>query len=111
MAKGFLEVFPELHITDEMKELLKLVDVERVSTARDRSSIRIYINSKRLIHKKNITALEKGIGEQLFPGKRLIIKIVEKYSLSEQYTPQKLLQAYKDSLLYELRTQAQNVFP
>ncbi len=103
MAKGFLEVFPELHITDEMKELLKLVDVERVSTARDRSSIRIYINSKRLIHKKNITALEKGIGEQLFPGKRLIIKIVEKYSLSEQYTPQKLLQAYKDSLLYELR--------
>ena len=53
MAKGFLEVFPDLHMTTEMEELLKLVDVERVSSTRDRSSIRIYIVSQRLIHKKN----------------------------------------------------------
>ena len=60
MAKGFLEVFPDLHMTTEMEELLKLVDVERVSSTRDRSSIRIYIVSQRLIHKKNIYDLEKG---------------------------------------------------
>ena len=35
MAKGFLEVFPDLHMTTEMEELLKLVDVERVSSTRD----------------------------------------------------------------------------
>ena len=63
MAKGFLEVFPDLHMTTEMEELLKLVDVERVSSTRDRSSIRIYIVSQRLIHKKNIYDLEKGIRE------------------------------------------------
>ena len=103
MAKGFLEVFPDLHMTTEMKELLKLVDVERVSSTRDRSSIRIYIVSQRLIHKKNIYDLEKGIREQLFPGKKLTIKIVEKYRLSGQYTPQKLFQVYKDSLLMELK--------
>ena len=103
MGKRFLEVFPDLHITDEMRGLLELVEVERVSAARDRSSIRIYINSKRLIHKKNISVLEKGIREQLFPGKKLTVKIVEKYSLSGQYTPQKLFQVYKDSLLYELK--------
>ena len=103
MAKGFLEVFPDLHMTTEMEELLKLVDVERVSSTRDRSSIRIYIVSQRLIHKKNIYDLEKGIREQLFPGKKLTIKIVEKYRLSSQYTPQKLFQVYKDSLLMELK--------
>ena len=103
MAKGFLEVFPDLHMTTEMEELLKLVDVERVSSTRDRSSIRIYIVSQRLIHKKNIYDLEKGIREQLFPGKKLTIKIVEKYRLSGQYTPQKLFQVYKDSLLMELK--------
>ncbi len=103
MAKGFLEVFPDLHITDDMRELLKLVLVERVSAARDRSSVRIYINSQRLIHKKNIHALEKGIREQLFPGKKLDIKIMEKYTLSGQYNPEKLFQVYKDSILYELK--------
>ena len=103
MAKGFLEVFPDLHMTDDMRELLKLVLVERVSAARDRSSVRIYINSQRLIHKKNIHALEKGIGEQLFPGKKLDIKIMEKYTLSGQYNPEKLFQVYKDSILYELK--------
>ena len=103
MAKGFLEVFPDLHMTTDMEELLKLVDVERVSSTRDRSSIRIYIVSQRLIHKKNIYDLEKGIREQLFPGKKLTIKIVEKYRLSGQYTPQKLFQVYKDSLLMELK--------
>ena len=103
MAKGFLEVFPDLHMTTEMEELLKLVDVERVSSTRDRSSIRIYIVSQRLIHKKNIYDLEKGIREQLFPGKKLTIRIVEKYRLSGQYTPQKLFQVYKDSLLMELK--------
>lgn len=61
-------------MTTEMEELLKLVDVERVSSTRDRSSIRIYIVSQRLIHKKNIYDLEKGIREQLFPGKKLSIK-------------------------------------
>ena len=31
MAKKFTEVFPDLHMTSDMEELLKLVDVERVS--------------------------------------------------------------------------------
>ena len=101
MAKNFLEVFPTLNIAESLKELLGLVQVEKVTTTRDRSSIRIYIVSQRLIHKKNIYDLEKGIREQLFPGKKLTIKIVEKYRLSGQYTPQKLFKVYKDILLME----------
>ena len=58
MEKPFLEVFPGLHIADELKELLKLVVVEKVTMTKDRSSIRVYIRSPRLIHKKNIYALE-----------------------------------------------------
>lgn len=101
--KKFLEVFPGLHMTDQMQELLNLVEVERVSMTRDRSSIRIFILSPRLIHKKNILDLEKGISDQLFSGKKISIKIFEKYRLSDQYTPEKLLQAYRDSLLLELK--------
>lgn len=103
MAKPFLEVFPQLNIAPQLKELLNLVQVEKVSAARDRSSLRIYLVSPRLIHKSNILALEKGIKEQLFPDKELRIKIQEKYNLSGQYTPEKLLMVYKDSLLLELK--------
>ncbi|MEG2297217.1 MAG: PolC-type DNA polymerase III [Clostridium sp.] len=101
--KMFLEVFPELHITDHLKELLNLVEVDKVASTRDRSSIRIYIDSPRLIHKKNIYDLEKGIKEQLFPGKRVTIKILETYHLSGQYTPKKLMDVYRDSILMELK--------
>ena len=55
------------------------------------------------INRNFIYDLEKGIREQLFPGKKLTIKIVEKYRLSGQYTPQKLFRVYKDSLLMELK--------
>ena len=75
--KGFLEVFPGLHMTEQMTELLKLVEVEKVSMSRDRSSIRVYIVSPRLIHKKNIMDLERGIRDQLFPGKRLQIRYLK----------------------------------
>ena len=103
MAKPFFDVFPQLNIAPQLKELLNLVQVEKVTSSRDRSSLRIYLESPRLIHKSNIYALEKGIKDQLFPGKELTIKIMEKYHLSGQYTPEKLLMVYKDSLLLELK--------
>ena len=90
-------------MTDEMKGVLSMVEVEKVSAPRDRSALRIYIVSPRLIHKKNIYDLETGIKEQLFPGKKLAIKIMEKYRLSGQYTPEKLMAVYRDSLLLELK--------
>ena len=101
--KAFLEVFPGLHMTDQMQELLTLVQVERVSMTRDRSSIRVYLLSPRLIHKSTLWDLEKGIKDQLFPGKQIQIKIFERFRLSEQYTPEKLLKAYQESLLMELK--------
>ena len=42
MAKDFLEVFPTLNIAQPLKDLLALVQVEKVSSSRDRSRIRIY---------------------------------------------------------------------
>ena len=101
--KSFLEVFPDLHIADNVRELFELVEVEKVATTRDRSSIRIYIVSPRLIHKQNIYKLEEGIKSQLFPGKKVTIKILEKYHLSGQYTPKKLMDVYRDSILMELK--------
>ena len=101
--KTFLEVFPDLHIAENVRGLLEMVGIEKISTNRDRSVIRVYIDSPRLMHKQSIYDLEKGIKEQLFPGKRVTIKILEKYHLSSQYTPEKLMNVYRDSILMELK--------
>ena len=37
MEKPFLEVFPGLHIGDELKELLKHVMVKKIAMPKDRS--------------------------------------------------------------------------
>ena len=100
--KTFLEVFPDLHIAENVRGLLEMVGIEKISTNRDRSVIRVYIDSPRLMHKPSIYDLEKGIKEQLFPGKRVTIKILE-YHLSSQYTPEKLANVYRDSILMELK--------
>ena len=103
MAKGFLEVFPTLNIAEPLKELLAMAEVEKVTSARDRSSIRVYMKSTRLIHKQNIYDLERGIKDQLFPDKQITIKIQEKYRLSDQYTPEKLLKMYKENSFHSIK--------
>ena len=74
-----------------------------MTSTRDRSSIRVYMVSPRLIHKKMILELERGIRDQLFPGKQLTVKIMEKYRLSGQYNPEKLLKIYRESIQTELK--------
>lgn len=103
MEKPFLEVFPGLNIADELKELLKLVVVEKVTMTKDRSSIRVYIRSPRLIHKKEYLCLRGRDREAAVPGETITIKILEKYRLSAQYTPEKLYDVYRDSILMELK--------
>ena len=39
----------------------------------------------------------------MFPKKNIKIKIFEKFKLSSQYTPQNLFDAYKDSILLEIK--------
>ena len=104
MAKQFWEVLPTLQVSDEMRELLSFATVEKVSASRDRSSLRIYLCSERLIHKRNIYILEASIKKQLFSGYETEVRIQERYRLSGQYTPKRLMQVYRESILLELRT-------
>ena len=102
MSKTFLEVFPTLKVDGSLEGLLEKAEVTKVSANHDKSHIRIYLRATRLIPKKYIWYLEKEIKEQLFPGKDIVIKIIESFQLSEQYNAQSLMQEYKESMLEEL---------
>ena len=103
MSKHFLEAFPTLQWDGAMSSLLEHVSVEKVTVSKNRDTMRIYILSDRLIQKNVIFDMESSIQKQLFGKQHVLVKIYEKYVLSSQYTPETLLEVYKDSILLELK--------
>ena len=73
MAKLFYEVFPTLKITGDMKQLLEEAHVTKVGSNAAKTSLRIYLESDRLIPKPEIYSVENAIKEQLFPKKEIAI--------------------------------------
>lgn len=102
MSKAFREAFPTLKLEEELEGLLDTTEVTKISANHEHTHIRIYLRAKRLIFKKNIWKLEKAITEQIFQNRAILVKIIESYELSEQYTPKSLIEVYKDSILDEL---------
>ncbi len=104
MNKLFFDVFPDLKVPSGMQNLMTDVEVTKVSSNRRRDHLRVYLLSSRLIHKEHIYRLESDIAKQLFPNHNISIKIIEKFHLSGQYNPKKLLDVYKSSIMDEFRT-------
>ena len=102
-GKDFMAVFPRLEAEGELAELLGTMQVARVSINKKKDLLRVYVVSSQWIHKKYIYRLEEEIRSQLFSGAPLRVKIIEKFYLSRQYTPERLLEVYRSSILLELK--------
>jgi len=103
MAKQFFEVFPNLKLDKKNQDLFERVTVEKVSATKSRDLIRVTISSDYLIPKETVFYVEKEIKKQFFEGHSVRVKLYERFHLSAQYTPMTLLDAYRDSILLELR--------
>ena len=103
MAKAFFDVFPGLKLDGKLKSLFEQTQIERVTATKQKDFVRIYLSSERLIQKDDIFTVEGEIKKQLFAGCNITIKIYEKYRLSSQYNPEKLMEIYRDSILLELQ--------
>ena len=101
MAKSFFEVFPQLKLDTDLQGMLDDATVSKVSTTRQRNSLRIYLGCGRLLPKEKVYFLENELKRQLFPHHTMNIKIIEKFQLSEQYTLKNLLDVYWNSILTE----------
>ncbi len=104
--KKFLNILPDLKLSHEMTELFETVECEKVAASRDHSRIKIYIHSDRLIAHKAIRETEQAIRSQMFKD-QVDVCLVEKYHLSRQYTPARLLEAYTGSLIDELEEEGE----
>lgn len=102
MGKPFFEVFPSLQLNSRMQDIMEQTNVEKISATKRKDFLRIYLHSTRLIQKETIWSVEGEIKKQLFPNVNITIKIYERFALSAQYNPEKLIEAYKESILAEL---------
>ena len=101
--KEFLDVFPQLKVEPQLEELLKTVKVRKVAVNPQKDCLRVYIVSSQWIQKKYIYDLEASIKGQFFQNAPLKVKIIEKFQLSRQYTPENFLAVYRPSILLELK--------
>ena len=101
--KPFLEVFPTLQLKAELKSLLEQVEVERLSMSPNKDFLRIYMTCNRLVEKNKIWFLEEEIEKQLLAKTGTKVKIYEKFVLSSQYNPEKLMQVYGKWVYEEIR--------
>ena len=103
MGKRFFDVFPTLQVEKEIADLFEEVEVMKVTTTSLKDRLKIYFVSMHLIPKTYVYHMEQMIKEQLFARTQISIQIVERYRLSEQYTPENLLREYRNSILEELK--------
>ncbi len=98
----FFSVFPDLKIDTKLMELLSLASIEKIATNHNKSSIRVYIVSNRIISKKEVYFIEKEMSSQLF-NNTVSVEFMERYILSGQYNPKTLWDSYRESMLEETK--------
>ncbi|MCM1156887.1 MAG: PolC-type DNA polymerase III [Bacteroidales bacterium] len=103
--RPFDEVFPGFTCPGELKELFSQVLVTEAILVKSAKVLKLHIESKILIEKQDIYAVEDSLSDFVFQGS-MRVKIIEHYTLSNQYNISRLTQVYKDSLLFELRTES-----
>ncbi len=102
MSKPFFEVFPTLKVDDELRRMFEGVEVSKVTTNSDRDFIKVHLCCRHLLRKKCVYEIERRLKEQLFGRSYIQVEVKERYDLSEQYTPENLMDEYFDSFLLEL---------
>ena len=98
----FFEVFTSLRLPENIKEYFEEVEVVKVAKTSTNTLVKVYIKSSRLIHKQNIFKVEEALKKQIFRIKNMNVRIIDRYELSKQYSPKKIMDVYYESILYEL---------
>ena len=84
----FFEVFKTLKLPEDLAVYFENVEVTKVSKTSTNSLARVYIKSDRVIEKPIIFKVEDALKKQIFRISNMDVRIIDRYVLSAQYTPQ-----------------------
>jgi DNA polymerase III subunit alpha, Gram-positive type len=99
----FFEVFEGFLVNRDLEKLFEDVEIERVVASKSKHVIQIYICSEHLISYKEIKKMEYQMRIKLFKDTPNTVCFIERYELSRQFTPEKLMPLYYKSILAELK--------
>ena len=100
--KRFFDVFPTLKVKSDLQDYFSETEVERLTTNKEHTRIKVVLHSDHLIHKNRVYRMQDEISKQVFKERSPEVYIDEHYSLSAQYTPRRLMDEYRDSLVSEI---------
>ena len=100
--KRFQEVFPNYRPQEDTAGLVKQLEISRVAANEDYSLIEIWMTCPCLADHETFRGLEQDLPRQLFPNKRVRVRIHETFRLSGHFTPERLFAACKEGIYHEL---------
>ena len=103
--KIFFDVFSGFECPEELRDLFEQVMVTKAVLVKSEKTLKLYTESKILIPKQDIYAIEDLLSDYVFQG-NMRVKLVESYDLSGQYDIRNLTELYKESLLFELQAES-----
>lgn len=99
----FFEVFPKLRVDNEtLKGNFADVRVVKISKTSTNSLTKVFIMSDHIINKEYVYAMESLLKSQIFRIRNMDLRIIDRYKLSNQYSPKAIMDLYYDSILFEL---------
>lgn len=102
----FFDAFDKLDVKDDIRELFQTVDVKRVLMSKSTCSVKIFIESDHILTHQVRRKVEYELRAQLLGQAVRSVRLIESYQLSMQYTPEKIMPIYFESILSELREES-----
>ncbi len=102
MNNSFFEVFPNLKVNEKLHQLFADTEVKKVTTNSNRDFVRVYMDSHHLLQKQDIYDMEQNLSRMFTGMKAPKLVITERFDLDDSYTPEKVLEEYRDSMILEL---------
>ena len=102
----FFEAFDQLEVDNKTREVFQTVSVKRVLMSKSTCSVRVFVESDHILTYQVRRKMEHEIRKQLLGEAVKSIRLVECYQLSRQYTPEKIMPMYFESILSELREES-----
>ncbi len=103
MAMKFFEVFEGIKLDDRLNALMEETSIEKLTTDSQKTLLRVYLSSPRLIERKDIFMVQEAVFKQKMAFSGTEVKIYERFQLPASYTVQKVYDAYRDSIVFSIK--------
>ena len=102
MSDSFENVFGNIEINRELKDIFSDVSIENIVFASKTGTMKVYIFYDKLIQKSYIQRIEKALADKLKNTGVINVVFYEKYKLGTAYSEKVWFDNYKDSIMVEL---------